>query len=208
MTTSQSGFWSVLVFMERELELLLVRRLRAGDTAAFDEVYSAFNPRLFRFLNRMTRNRHVAEDLVEETWLRLVSGCEDLDEDTRLGAWLFTVARNLYISTCRAGSRQQSCAIDFLSLWPDVLSPSPLSAAVSNEFEERLEAALAALPPIYREALVLVGIEGFRPAEAAAVCGIGAEAFRQRLSRARALLWERLNTDGWIEKVEWKKVGR
>ncbi len=194
--------------MERELEVSLVRRLRAGDTAAFDDVYSAFNSRLFRFLNRMTRNRHVAEDLVEETWLRLVSGCEDLDEDTRLGAWLFTVARNLYISSCRAGSRQQSCAIDFLSLWPDVLSPSPLSAAVSNQFQECLDAALAALPPIYREALVLVGIEGFRPAEAAAICGVGAEAFRQRLSRARALLREQLKTEGWIERPEWKKVSR
>ena len=121
VTKSRSGFWSVLVFMERELELSLVRRLRAGDTVAFDEVYSAFNSRLFRFLNRMTRNRHVAEDLVEETWLRLVRPvAQDLDEDTRLGAWLFTVARNLCISSCRASSRQQSCAIDFLSLWPDV----------------------------------------------------------------------------------------
>lgn len=55
-----------------------------------------------------------------------------------------------------------------------------------------VESALAALPATYREALLLVGVEGFRPAEAAAVCDISPEAMRQRLSRARALLTRRL----------------
>ena len=52
--------------------------------------------------------------------------------------------------------------------------------------------ALAGLPVLYREALLLVGVEGLRPAEAAVVCGVSPEAMRQRLSRARALLAERL----------------
>ena len=70
--------------MERELELELVGRLRAGDSTAFDEVYTVFNRRLLNFLARMARNRSVAEDLLEETWLRLVSAGEDLRVDTRL----------------------------------------------------------------------------------------------------------------------------
>ena len=62
-----------------------------------------------------------------------------------------------------------------------------------SEFEQRLEAALAELSPMYREVLLLVGFEGLRPVEAAAVCGITPEALRQRLSRGRTLLSQRLN---------------
>ena len=59
---------------DAELEAALVSRLRAGDSTAFDEIYFAFNRRLLSFLTRLTKNRSVAEDRVEETWLRLVSG--------------------------------------------------------------------------------------------------------------------------------------
>jgi DNA-directed RNA polymerase specialized sigma24 family protein len=67
----------VIVRMERDFEFGLVGQLRAGDLTAFDAIYDAYNPRPFSFLLRMTRNRAVAEDLLEETWLRLVSGAED-----------------------------------------------------------------------------------------------------------------------------------
>jgi DNA-directed RNA polymerase specialized sigma24 family protein len=49
----------------------------------------------YSFLTRMAKSRSIAEDLLEETWLRLISGGEDLQADTRLGPWLFTVAHNL-----------------------------------------------------------------------------------------------------------------
>jgi DNA-directed RNA polymerase specialized sigma24 family protein len=56
--------------MDRECELALVARLRAGDAAAFDAVHELFNAPLFNFLARLSRRRDVAEDLLEETWLR------------------------------------------------------------------------------------------------------------------------------------------
>ena len=181
--------------MDREVELSLLRRLREADTGAFDQIYDAFNARLYSFLARLSGSRDVAEDLVEETWLRFVSATATLDAETRLAPWLFTVARNLYVSYCRSRGREQSYTWDLLLLWPDRLSPSPLDSAIFNESEDRLQAALAALPVKYREALLLVGVEGLRPAEAASVCGIGPEAFRQRLSRARALLAEKWRPD-------------
>lgn len=70
--------------MDRELELELVARLRQGDAAAFDAVYAAYNRRLFAFVARLARSRHIAEDLVEETWLRLVRQARRLQADTRL----------------------------------------------------------------------------------------------------------------------------
>lgn len=192
MTLSQIKASGVMLRMERELENALVQRLRTGDVLAFDAVYDDYNPRLFSFLLRMTKNRAEAEDLLEETWLRLVSAREDLAAETRLGPWLFTVARNLFMSYCRSRAREHAHARDLISLWPGELSRSQYDSAFWNEFQDRLDAALAEVPPMYREVLLLVGFEGLRPVAAAAVCGITPEALRQRLSRARVLLSQRL----------------
>jgi RNA polymerase sigma-70 factor (ECF subfamily) len=179
--------------MDRDSELELVRRLRTGDTDAFDVVHAAFNTRLFSFLARVAGNRDVAQDLLEETWLRLVANAERLDPDTRLGPWLFAVARNLHISYCRSRSIEISHAEAGIGLWPAIPQTSPFHHTAGEEFERQLEAALASLPVTFREVLLLVGVEELRPAEAAAICGISPEALRQRLKRARALLQRRLD---------------
>ena len=183
--------------MNRDLELEIVQRLRAGDTVAFDAVHAAFHARLFNFLLRLSRRRDVAEDLLEETWLRLVAHAGRLRPDTRLGPWLFTVARNLHVSYCRSRLLEESQTAGLIGLWPFAQArPSPFEATAATEMERRIESAIAALPSTYREVLLLVGMEGFLPAEAAAICGIAPEALRQRLSRARALLLRRLDADG------------
>jgi len=180
--------------VELEIEIALVQRLRAGDSTAFDEIYAVFNRRLLSFLTRMARDRSVAEDLLEETWLRLVLSAEGLRADTRLGPWLFTVARNLYVSYCRSRVRESAYTADLVLLWPGELPRTPFDAASLNEFEERLEAAIAQLPPTYRETILLVCVEQLRPVDAAAVCGISAELLRQRLKRAREFI-SRVITD-------------
>lgn len=177
--------------MDPSVEAELVRRLRSGDTTAFDEIYDAYQRRLFRFLYRMARNRATAEDLAEEAWMRLVASAPALQQDTRLGPWLFTVARNLYVSYCRSRSREEAYTSE-ASLWPGELSPSPFALTRLHRLEEKLEAALVDLPPLYREALLLVGVEGWTPNEAAAICGVSPETLRQRLSRARAMLAKRI----------------
>lgn len=187
--------------MGQASEAALLERLRAGDLSAFDAVYDAYNPRLFSFLVRMTKNRTVAEDLLEETWLRLVSSGRGLAAATRLGPWLFTVARNLSMSYYRSRAREQARTRDLISLWPREFSRTPYDAALLSEFEQRLEAALAEVPPRYREALLLVGFEGLRPADAAAVCGITPEALRQCLSRGRALLARRLKAGEVLREI-------
>jgi RNA polymerase sigma factor (sigma-70 family) len=179
--------------MDRECELALVARLRAGDEAAFDAVLEHFNTPLFNFLARLSRRRDVAEDLLEDTWLRLVARAPRLREDSRLGPWLFTVARNLYASYCRSRLVEDSHVASLIGLWPcGTPLPSPFESTAVTESERRIEAALAALPVLYREALLLVGVQGLSITEACEVCGISPEAMRQRVSRARALLARRL----------------
>jgi RNA polymerase sigma-70 factor (ECF subfamily) len=183
-----------ITWIDREFELQLVGRLRTGDPAAFDAVHEAFNGRLYNFLARLSSQRDVAEDLLEETWLRLVKHARRLRPDTRLGAWLFTVARHVHASYCRSRLLEDSHATSLMGLWPHGRpGPSPLEAAEASETEQRLATALASLPLAYREALLLVIIEGLRHSEAAEICGVTAEAMRQRVSRARALLARRLN---------------
>lgn len=189
VTVSRGSLARVIDVMDREAELSLVARLRERDSAAFDLVHDEFNGRLFNFLSRLSRRPDVAEDLLEETWLRLVTHASRLTDDTRLGPWLFTVARNLYVSHCRSRSPEDLQPGTLLALWP-ADNASPFDEAAARQLEARLDAALAELPPSYREVLQLVSVDGLRPAEAAEVCGVTPEAMRQRLSRARARLWE------------------
>lgn len=183
--------------MDRESELDLVSRLRASDPSAFDLVYQEFNVRLFNFLVRLSRRRDVAEDLLEETWLRVVDRAPKLKPDTALGPFLFTVARNLYISYCRSRQIEDTHAPALIGLWPSGSNhPSPFETTLAIEMQTRLELALDSLPATYREALLLVGAEEMRPGDAAVICGISPEAMRQRISRARALLAQRLDEMG------------
>ena len=174
----------------------LVARLRAGDTEAFDTLYDEYRPRIFGFLLRLSRRRAVAEDLLDETFLRLVRHVRTLRPDTNLGAWLFTVARNLYWSYRRASALEDDTDPAVLSLWPlTAPGPSPYELAAGGELEARFDQALGGLSPQQREVLLLVIREGMKPNEAAAVCGITAEALRQRLARARAALIEHMNLE-------------
>lgn len=183
----------------RDRELDLVDRLRQGDEQAFDLVHAQFNIRLFNFLARLSRRRDVAEDLLEETWLRFVDRAHRLKPDTRLGPFLFTVARNLYVSYCRSRAIEDTHGADMIGLWPlGTPPPSPFESTVASETGDRIDRALAALPAIHREAILLIAVEGMKPADAAAVCGISPEAMRQRISRARAAIARSLDDDAPI----------
>jgi RNA polymerase sigma-70 factor (ECF subfamily) len=189
--------------MDRDTELSLVKGLRDGDPAAFDAVYEAYRARVFGFLVRLSRSRTVAEDLLDEAWLRLVSKAACLRPDTHLLPWLFTVARNLYWTYRRSCLLEETIDPSALALWPSPDSwSSPFEVAAHDELQGRLERALAQLSPRHREVLLLVGVEGLRPSEAAAVCGLTPEALRQLLARARAALAQALDLrrDGAVKR--------
>ncbi len=177
--------------LDRERELL--DRLRRGEHAAFDQIYDAYRPRLFGFLARMVGRRDLAEDLLQETFLRLAARAASLAEDTRLGAWLFTVGRNLYLSH-RRSSLVDAARLEALALAPGPgESASPFEAAAASELGARLERAMATLPENHREVLLLVAVERLDHADAAAILELSPEALRQRLSRARAQLEQALS---------------
>lgn len=163
-----------------------VERLREGDGAAFDLVYEAYRARLYTFLVRLTQDEQLARDLSQETWLRLAANARRLEPNTEPAAWLFRVARNLFVSQRRWAAVHEA-ALSALRL-AGPTSESPLERVASNATQRRIERAFAELPTRYREVLLLVAVEGFGAPDVAAMLGISHAAVRQRLSRGRTAI--------------------
>jgi len=172
----------------------LVDRLRRGDRAAFRDLHGRFAPATFGFLLRLAGRRDVAEDLHQEVWLAIARHAARLDADTDLAAWIFTIARNRFLSSRRRAD-PAALAGDPAALDRRAAEPATTDDPACRD----LERALASLPEVHREMLLLVGVEGLDAAQAAAVLSIRPDAARQRLARARAVLAAALGeTEGAI----------
>jgi RNA polymerase sigma-70 factor (ECF subfamily) len=171
----------------------LVASLRRADPIAFGRVHALYGPRLYNFLARMTGRKGIAEDLYQEMWLKLAVHAPRLEEDTDLGAWLYTVARNLAYSDRRRERAEPGIDPGALPEHAASSGASPYDWAAANETEALVDRALAELPEAFREILLLVIVAGLEPEQAAVVLDLKPEALRQRLSRARAKLAERLD---------------
>jgi RNA polymerase sigma factor (sigma-70 family) len=177
-----------------------VQRIRSGDAAAFAEAYEAYRARLHNFLARMTNRPAIAEELLQETWTRLAKSAPRLAEDTDLGAWLYTVARNLardHVRSSRAEPREDPSR----GLEVADANESPEGWAAASETERRLSAGLAALLSGEREVILLVCIEGMPQDAVAKMLDIGHDAVRQRLARARARLMALLSDPVVVERT-------
>jgi RNA polymerase sigma-70 factor (ECF subfamily) len=167
----------------------LVAGLRAGAPDAFDRVYDRYRAPIFGFLLRLTRDRPLAEDLLQETWLRVARGARALAPDSRLKPWLFRIAYNLFVSHRRWSALNLARLGTLRALGPgEVDHHTPEEAHAANDLQRRLESALGALKAEHREVLLLVAVEGMEPQEAAEVLTVSAPALRQRLKRARDAL--------------------
>jgi RNA polymerase sigma-70 factor (ECF subfamily) len=167
----------------------LVTRLQGGDAAAFRLLYARHEGRIFRFLLRLANDRAVAEDLFQETWLSLARAASGLQPVDDLAPLLFTIARNKFLNWRRWA------LLDVSRLEIFGRGPDPAARAGASDAREELAAidrALSELPIASREILLLVGVEGLEPSQAAAVLGIEGDAARQRLARARAQLADRI----------------
>ena len=178
----------------------LVARLRRREPAAFDDVYALYQPRIFRFLLRLAGSRQLAEDLFQDTWLAAARHSADLTEDTDLGAWLFTIARNKH------RSHRRWAFLDFtqrerLAHEPEDHAPSPDRTAEARAEAAAVTEAFARLTPAHREILLLVIVEGMETTQVSAVLGMKSEAIRQRLSRARAELAAHLETENAVARI-------
>jgi RNA polymerase sigma-70 factor, ECF subfamily len=178
----------------------LVARLRRREPAAFDAVYARFHARIWRFLLRLAGRKHLAEDLFQDTWLSVARHAGDVAPDTDLTAWIFTVARNRWRSH-RRWSLLDFSRIEALGREPSDHAPSPDRAAAAKAEAEALSEAFQRIAPAHREVLLLSAVEGMETARVAEVLGLKPDAVRQRLSRARAELADRLKTEDAVNRA-------
>jgi RNA polymerase sigma-70 factor (ECF subfamily) len=167
----------------------IARGLRLRDPDLLDELISRYQFRLPRYLWTLTGNREAAEDLFQETWIRVLEKSHLYDPRWRFEAWLFCIARNLAIDRLR---QRQPESLDALlnpgdegpaREWPDRESPSPFEAASADEQAEHMKVVLRRLPPDAREVLVLRFQEDMDLSEIAKVVGAPLSTVKSRLYR-------------------------
>jgi len=134
-------------------------------------------------------SRDRADDLVQEALVKAWNHLDSFEQGTNLKAWLFTILRNAYFSELRKTKREVAD------------SEGQLAAKLSVPPEQQghldlldLNVALAKLPPDQREALILVGAEGFSYEDAANICGCAVGTVKSRVNRARSRLHELMST--------------
>ncbi len=147
-------------------------------------------PDLRAFARFLTRDTTAADDLVQDTVVRALAAQASFQPGTNLKAWLFTIERNAFYEQMRRKRRESQ-----------VLSEQMLGAeAQSPEAHRRgdladLQRMLWDLPPLLREALVLVGAQELSHEEAAAICGVPIGTMKARVSRARGHLARTMNAE-------------
>jgi RNA polymerase sigma factor (sigma-70 family) len=144
--------------------------------------------RVYRLALRLTGNRHDAEDLTQEVFVRVFRSLHTYTPGTFEG-WLHRITTNLFLDQAR---RKQRIRFDALSDERAArlasASPAPDLAFADQTFDDDVSAALAALPPDFRAAVVLCDIEGLSYEEIAEILGAKLGTVRSRIHRGRALL--------------------
>ena len=162
----------------------LVARARAGDRLAFEGLVRLYADRLHAVVRRLIDDRHEAEEVTQEAFLRAWRGIGTFKGDSQFFTWLYRIGVNeANRRTSRRGMRVASLEEQLID--PADARPQPGLRVEHNDLRSALERAVQELPPDQRAPLVLRDIEGLSTAEAAAILDIGEAAFKSRLHRAR-----------------------
>ncbi len=157
-----------------------------GDGASSEEIHRQMTvllPDLRAFGRFLTRDPTAADDLVQDTVVRALAALGSFQPGTNLKAWLFTIERNAFYEQARRRRRESRV----LSERVHDAEPHAPEAHRRGDLSD-LSRMLWALPPLLREALVLVGAQELSHEEAAAICGVPIGTMKARVSRARGQL--------------------
>lgn len=171
----------------------LMARLACGEPHALEPLYRRHKGGIYRFALLWSGSPATAADVTQDVFLHLLTRAGDFDPAAgALRPWLLGIARNFVRR--RAGVREIALAEDddAVPLPERVVEAAPDVLVGERQDLASLRRAIAALPPHYRDVLVLVELAERSYAEAAAICGCELNTVRSRLSRARALLARRL----------------
>ena len=184
-------------------DALLLRALRAGDERAFAALVDMYGPSLLRLAQLYVSSRAVAEEVVQETWLAVLTGIERFEGRSSLKTWLFRILTNKaktrgqregrtlpFSSLASDGDEDQTAvAVERFArggAWATPPRGVPEERLLAGETRARVEQAISALPPNQRAVITLRDVEGLSAEEACNVLGISETNQRVLLHRARA----------------------
>lgn len=176
----------------------LLRSARTGDEAALETLLRRHQSRILRFAMKMCRDGEDAKDVLQETLFAMARGLREFRGASSVSTWLYSIARSFCVKKRR---KSAFALVAEVSLETEAGEPAlalpdpgrgPEELLHQKRVEEALEEAIGALEPHYREVLVLRDVEGLTAPEVAEVMGLGVEAVKSRLHRARAEVRRRL----------------
>ena len=181
-----------------------MEKLQAGHDAALNELMERHATPVFHFLCRMVGNEDDANDLAQETFVRVFKSCKSFRAEQKFSTWLFTIAANLAKNHFRWRSRHPNLSLDAenpeteqsLAGTLPANDSAPNDQALAVERAQAVRLAVSKLPDDLREAIVLCEWEERSVAEAASILAATPKAVESRLYRARGILRERLKT--WL----------
>lgn len=196
------GAWMALSPTAADVELVDAIRHGQGDSVTC--LVERYSPRLYRYLVRLLDDPALAEDILQETWMRAMERLEQYDRRQPFVAWLFAIGRHRAIDALRQRARlarslgrpvepremPEGERLDPLEQLP-AEGPSPLDELSENELERRLAHALSNLPRHYREALTLRFQEELSLEEVARLLGLPLSTVKTRIQRGLVLLRQR-----------------
>jgi RNA polymerase sigma-70 factor, ECF subfamily len=183
--------------MESETSAI-AQGLRRRDPDLLDRLIEQYQHRLLRYLVSLTADRALAEDLFQETWIRVLERGHQYDGRHEFSTWLYTIARNIAIDHLRR--KRPAISLDELMdaedsavpYEPASTGPSALETVAQHELAERITTAMSGLPLEYRETVVLRFQEGLALEEIATLTKLPLGTVKSRLYRALNMLMGRL----------------
>jgi RNA polymerase sigma-70 factor, ECF subfamily len=166
----------------QETDPVLIRAAMAGDVGAFEQIVRLHQQSVWRYLRRLLGDPAAAEDVAQETFLRVYRRLPTYAFRSRFSTWVFQIARNAGLDELRSRARAERTRRAVRPAAPSADGPAA---------RVELDAALASLPVDQREALLLVEVLGLRYAEAAVVLAVPVGTVKSRVfgARVRLVAW-------------------
>jgi RNA polymerase sigma-70 factor (ECF subfamily) len=167
----------------------LIARIRAGDPSAERALYDAHVDRLYRLVFRYVGEPDVAEDCVQDTFIRAFARIGDFRGESALGSWLGAIAVSMALTALRKRKRASGRE----AAWEDAEAlPAPSATRLDPDLKSRLHEEIDQLPEGYRMVFLLHDVEGYTHEEIGTMLGVQPGTSKAQLSRARARLRQRL----------------
>ena len=173
----------------------------SGDERAFTVLADRYHGRLLNFVHRMIGDRHRAEDLVQETFVRVHKHLHRYDQNRKFSTWAYTIAGNLAKNELRNRSRNPLVLFQTLKKnwdadhrpleWED-LRHKPDDLFRKRDLRAKVEEVVAELPDHHREVFVLRELEGKSYEEISTITGVNLGTVKSRLNRARNAFAEKI----------------